>query len=71
MLTPYQKDLFLNMVNWLTRRESHMGIAPKPERGVDYHVRPHIRKRVFLLVLVFMPLIAIMAGLGVWFSRRT
>jgi hypothetical protein len=71
MFTPYQKDLFLNLVNWLTRRESHMGIAPKSEAGVDYHVRPRVRKRVFLLVLVFMPLIALVTGVGVWFSRRT
>ncbi|MHC4598956.1 MAG: Gldg family protein, partial [Planctomycetota bacterium] len=56
------KDLFLNLVNWLTKRESHMGIAAKADRAVFYHVRPKTNTKVFLLVLVFLPLTALAAG---------
>ncbi|MHC5037469.1 MAG: GldG family protein [Planctomycetota bacterium] len=71
MLPLFNKDLFLNLVNWQTARESHMGIAAKHPREVAYHVRPSTRKKVFVLVMVVLPLIAIVAGAGVWMLRRT
>jgi hypothetical protein len=72
LLSPlYNKDLFMNLVNWLTARERHMGIAAKHPRAVAYHVRPSTRRTVFLLVMVVMPLIAVLVGAGVWLTRRT
>jgi ABC-type uncharacterized transport system involved in gliding motility auxiliary subunit len=67
---PYNKDLLLNLTNWLTERESHMGIAAKSPREVSYKVRPKTRTKVFLLVLIFIPLTALAAGGMVWFNRR-
>jgi len=67
---PYNKDLFMNLVNWLTSRESHMGISAKHPRAVSYNVRPGKRRLVFLVVMVVMPLIAVLAGMTVWVSRR-
>lgn len=69
--TPFfNKDLFLNLVNWLTKRESRIGIASKRPREVFYTVRPSTRRLVFVLVLVVMPLIALACGWGAWMFRR-
>ncbi|GEM_PF-2656782 len=67
----FNGDLFMNLVNWLTKRESHMGIAPKHPREVTYTVHPSTRRKVFWLIMVVMPLTAIVAGAAVWLSRRT
>lgn len=69
--SPFNRDLLLNLANWLSRRESHMGISPKHPREVSYHVRPEKRRLVFWLVMALMPLIAVTAGVAVGFARRS
>jgi ABC-type uncharacterized transport system involved in gliding motility auxiliary subunit len=68
---PYNGDLFTNLANWLTSRETHMGIAGKPPHEVSYHVRPSVARFVFWLVLAVMPLLALALGILVWLARRT
>jgi ABC-type uncharacterized transport system involved in gliding motility auxiliary subunit len=64
------RDLFLNMMNWLSADEDLISIRPKePEnRPLALTVR---QMRVLLWsTLVAFPLIIIVAGLSVWWRRR-
>jgi ABC-type uncharacterized transport system involved in gliding motility auxiliary subunit len=64
------RDLFLNMMNWLSSDEDLISIRPKePEnRPLAMTVR---QMRVLLYsCLIAMPLIIVAAGLSVWWRRR-
>jgi ABC-type uncharacterized transport system involved in gliding motility auxiliary subunit len=64
------RDLFLNMMNWLSSDEDLISIRPKePEnRPLSMTVR---QMRVLLYsCLIGFPLIILAAGLGVWWRRR-
>jgi ABC-type uncharacterized transport system involved in gliding motility auxiliary subunit len=64
------RDLFLNMMNWLSSDEDLISIRPKePEnRPLAMTVR---QMRVLLWsTLVGLPLIIVAAGIGVWWRRR-
>ena len=65
------KDLFLNMINWLSSDEDLISIRPKdPEdRGVNLSVAQ--MRLIFYLSLVFVPLMVIAGGLSVWWKRRS
>jgi gliding motility-associatede transport system auxiliary component len=64
------KDLFLNMVNWLSSDEDLISIRPKDQedRGVNLTARQ--MQLVFYFSLVFVPLLVIGGGLTVWWKRR-
>ena len=64
------RDLFLNMMNWLSSDEELISIRPKePEdRGVNLSVAQ--MRMIFFLSLIFLPLAVIASGLGVWWGRR-
>jgi len=64
------RDLFLNMMNWLSSDEDLISIRPKdPEdRGVNLSAAQ--MTLIFYLSLVLIPLAVIVAGLGVWWERR-
>jgi ABC-type uncharacterized transport system involved in gliding motility auxiliary subunit len=65
------KDLFLNMVNWLSSDEDLISIRPKdPEdRGVNLSMAQ--MRLIGYLSLVFVPLMVIASGLSVWWKRRS
>lgn len=64
------RDLFLNMVNWLSSDEDLISIRPKdPEdRGVNLSISQ--MRLIFYLSLVFVPLLVIASGVSVWWKRR-
>jgi ABC-2 type transport system permease protein len=64
------RDLFMNMVNWLTADEDLISIRPKePEDRRITMTVPQIRM-VTGTVLIFLPLLCIAAGVASWLKRR-
>ncbi len=64
------QDLFMSALNWLIDRETLMAIAPKPIEEVKLSLTRHQLNRLFWLNVVWIPFIAVLAGLLVWFRRR-
>ena len=64
------RDLFLNMMNWLSSDEDLIAVRPKDpeERPVD--LSPTQLQMVFYLTLVLIPLAVVLSGFGVWWKRR-
>jgi ABC-type uncharacterized transport system involved in gliding motility auxiliary subunit len=64
------RDLFLNMVNWLSSDEDLIAVRPRDpeERPVD--LSPTQLRMVFYLTFVVIPLAVVVSGFGVWWKRR-
>lgn len=64
------RDLVLNMMNWLSSDEDLISIRPKEPEDRRLTLTRQQMSRVFYSSVVFLPLIIIAAGLGVWWRRR-
>ena len=64
------KDMFLNMVNWLSSDEDLISIRPKDPEDRGVNVNSGQMSMIFYLSLVLIPLMVIGSGLGVWWKRR-
>lgn len=64
------RDLALNMVNWLTSDEDLISIRPKEPEDRRLHVTGNAVRILFLTSVVFLPLIVIASGFSVWWKRR-
>ena len=64
------RDLFLNMLNWLSSDEDLISIRPKEteDRRLSLTARQMIL--VFYSSVIAIPLLIIAAGFGVWWRRR-
>ena len=64
------RDLFLNMMNWLSSDEDLISVRPKDpeERSVD--LSPNQLRMIFYLTFVILPLAVVISGFGVWWRRR-
>ena len=63
------RDLFLNSVNWLTSDEDLISIRPKEME--DRRVSLDAGQMTFVFyLLVAVPAIVVLSGLGVWWKRR-
>jgi len=63
------RDLILNMVDWLTANEQMMSIRPKPPESQHLNLTAAQMNSV-LLRLIAVPLVIIAAGVMVWWGRR-
>ncbi len=64
------RDLFLNMMNWLSSDEDLIAIRPKePENRPLAMTVSHMRVLLYLSLFGF-PLIVLAVGLSVWWKRR-
>ena len=59
-----------NAFNWLAARDSLVGIPPRDVEQVSLFLTQQQMRNLLLLVLVFMPGAAILAGILVWRRRR-
>jgi ABC-type uncharacterized transport system involved in gliding motility auxiliary subunit len=64
------RDLALNMMNWLSSDEDLISIRPKEPEDRRLSLSRDQMRTVFYASVVGLPLIVIGAGLGVWWRRR-
>jgi ABC-type uncharacterized transport system involved in gliding motility auxiliary subunit len=64
------RDLLLNMMNWLTADEDLISIRPKDPEDRRITMTRSQMTMLFYTSVVFFPLIIIISGVGVWWRRR-
>ncbi len=64
------RDLALNMMNWLTSDEDLISIRPKETEDRRLTVTGSAMRVLFLTSVIFLPLIVIVSGISVWAKRR-
>ena len=64
------RNLFLNMIGWLSAQESRIAIRP-PTRGANMIVLSSgQREGIAFFTLYFLPVVILVIGLSVWLIRR-
>ena len=64
------RDLFMNMVNWLTADEDLISIRPKEQEDRRLDISGQKMNLLFWLSIVMFPLAVVGSGLAVWWKRR-
>jgi ABC-type uncharacterized transport system involved in gliding motility auxiliary subunit len=64
------RDLLLNMVNWLSSDEDLISIRPKEPENQTLSMTGQRPTLMFWLSVVFFPLAVVVMGLGTWWNRR-
>jgi gliding motility-associatede transport system auxiliary component len=64
------RDLYLNMLNWLSSDEDLISIRPKDPEDRRLNMNPRQATMLFYGSVVVIPLAIIIAGVGVWWKRR-
>jgi ABC-type uncharacterized transport system involved in gliding motility auxiliary subunit len=69
-IAPSNRDFFLNAVNWLSGSEELASIRPRPPEQRQLFLTTVQRNLVFFSTVILMPLLALAAGLLMWWGRR-
>jgi ABC-type uncharacterized transport system involved in gliding motility auxiliary subunit len=64
------RDLFMNMINWLSADEDLISIRPKSTEDRPLTLTAQKLNLVFWLSVVFFPLAIVSFGLVTWWKRR-
>jgi len=64
------RDLIMNMFNWLVAEEDMISIRPKPPESQRLNINARQMRQVFYLGVIGLPLLIVAAGVGVWWRRR-
>jgi ABC-type uncharacterized transport system involved in gliding motility auxiliary subunit len=64
------RDLFLNMINWLTADEDLISIRPKAPEDRPLNISTQKMNMIFWLSLVIFPLAVVGFGMATWWKRR-
>jgi ABC-type uncharacterized transport system involved in gliding motility auxiliary subunit len=64
------RDLFLNMMNWLSSDEDLISIRPKDPDDRRLNISQRQMNTLFYSSMVFLPLIVVASGFAVWWRRR-
>lgn len=64
-------DLLSSVAGWLTQREALIQIAPRKTKARAVIMSDTDLANVFFRVAILLPLAAMIAGFGVWWSRRS
>ncbi|MGD0772920.1 MAG: GldG family protein [Candidatus Solibacter sp.] len=64
------RDLFMNMINWLSADEDLISIRPKSTEDRPLNLTAQKLSLVFWLSVVFFPLAIVGFGLATWWKRR-
>lgn len=66
----FNRDFFLNVVNWLVGQEEMISIRPRSVRSSRVQLTEKEGATVFYLSFLILPEILLLMGLGVWWRRR-
>jgi ABC-type uncharacterized transport system involved in gliding motility auxiliary subunit len=64
------RDLFLNMINWLSSDEDLISIRPKDPEDRRLNISQRQMNTLFYSSMIFLPLIVVASGFAVWWRRR-
>jgi hypothetical protein len=64
------RDLALNMMNWLTSDEDLISIRPKDPQDRRMHITTAGVRTLFFTSIIGLPLIVILSGVSMWWKRR-
>jgi ABC-type uncharacterized transport system involved in gliding motility auxiliary subunit len=64
------RDLFMNMMNWLSSDEDLISIRPKEPEDRRLSLSRQQMTTIFYTSVAGLPLLVILGGLGVWWRRR-
>ena len=64
------RDLYMNMLNWLSSDEDLISIRPKDPEDRRLNMNPTQANMLFWGSVVLIPLAVVFAGVGVWWKRR-
>jgi len=64
------KDLVMNMINWLSAEESLISIRPKSQEHQTLNMNQRQMGQLLYLGVFGLPLAIILVGAGVWWRRR-
>jgi ABC-type uncharacterized transport system involved in gliding motility auxiliary subunit len=64
------RDLFMNIYNWLSSDEDLISIRPKEPTDRRLNMNAAQVSMVFWMTVILMPLFIILAGVSVWWKRR-
>jgi len=64
------RDLFMNMLNWLSSDEDLISIRPKEPSDNPLNMNARQVSALFYESVVGIPLVIVLAGVGVWWRRR-
>jgi len=64
------RDLFLNIFNWLSSDEDLISIRPKEPADRRLNMNARQVSMVFYAAVILIPLFIILAGVSVWWKRR-
>jgi len=66
----FNRDLFLNIVNWLVGEEELISIRPRSIRSSRIQLTEKESNMVFYLSFLILPELLLIIGLAVWWRRR-
>lgn len=64
------RDLALNMMNWLTSDEDLISIRPKDPEDRRLHITTAGVRVLFFTSIIGLPLLVILSGVSMWWKRR-
>src|SRR5204863_3400001 len=64
------RDLFLNMMNWLSSDEDLISIRPKEPQDRPLSLSKRQMSSILFSSMIGLPMIVVAAGLMVWWKRR-
>jgi ABC-type uncharacterized transport system involved in gliding motility auxiliary subunit len=64
------RDLFLNVVNWLAQQENLIAIRPKDPEDRRVTLTADQERRIFYLTVLIVPGLVLLAGVQTWWRRR-
>ncbi|MEW5944690.1 MAG: ABC transporter, partial [bacterium] len=64
------RDLFLNMVNWLAGEEEKISIRPRSTEREQVVLTGGQAKMIFYFATLIFPAAVIILGGGIWMRRR-
>jgi ABC-type uncharacterized transport system involved in gliding motility auxiliary subunit len=65
------RDLLMGAIFWLVEQETRIGISPKPIESIRLNMTREKLAPIFWMSLLLMPALCGLAGVGVWWRRRT